>query len=63
MNNEQMRPSNTGKLISFNLDEARPANPMSILKDLFELLEEYAPAWYTEEHHNRTIAALLNRAS
>ena len=21
--------------------------------ELFELLEAYAPAWYTEEHHNR----------
>jgi len=25
--------------------------------ELFDLLEEYAPAWYTEEHHNRAIAA------
>jgi len=28
------------------------------LMELFELLEEYAPAWYTEEHHNRAVAAL-----
>lgn len=26
--------------------------------ELFELLEEYAPFWYTEQHHNRAIAAL-----
>ena len=25
--------------------------------ELFELLEEYAPAWYSEEHHNRAVAA------
>ena len=25
--------------------------------ELFELLEEYAPTWYTEEHHNRAVAA------
>jgi len=25
--------------------------------ELFELLEEYAPVWYTEQHHNRAMAA------
>ena len=24
--------------------------------ELFQLLEEYAPIWYTEEHHNRAVA-------
>jgi len=28
------------------------------LKVLFDLLEEYAPSWYTEEHHSRTLSAL-----
>lgn len=28
------------------------------LKDLYELLEEYSPAWYTEEHHEKARAAL-----
>jgi hypothetical protein len=32
-----------------------------VLEELFLLLEEYAPAWYTEEHHNRALAALLRR--
>jgi len=32
--------------------------PSEVFRELFELLEEYAPAWYTEEHHNRAIAAL-----
>lgn len=25
--------------------------------ELFELLQEYAPVWYTEQHHNRALAA------
>jgi hypothetical protein len=32
-----------------------------VLEELFTLLEDYAPAWYTEEHHNRAVAALVGR--
>ena len=32
-----------------------------VLEELFLLLEDYAPTWYTEEHHNRAVAALLRR--
>jgi hypothetical protein len=28
------------------------------LQELFVLLEDYAPVWYTEEHHNRALEAL-----
>jgi hypothetical protein len=28
------------------------------LSDLHNLLEEYAPAWYTEEHHRKAESAL-----
>jgi len=28
------------------------------LLELYNLLEEYAPSWYTEEHHNRAESAL-----
>ena len=28
------------------------------LKMLYDLLEEYAPAWYTEEYHDKAEAAL-----
>jgi len=28
------------------------------LKILYDLLEEYAPSWYTEEHHDKAEAAL-----
>ena len=33
-------------------------NPATVLKELFELLEDDAPIWYTEENHNRAVAAL-----
>ena len=29
-----------------------------VLRELFELLEDYAPTWYTEEHHNLLAGAL-----
>lgn len=29
-----------------------------VFRELFNLLEEYAPVWYTEEHHKRAVAAL-----
>ena len=31
------------------------------LEELFGLLEEYGPIWYTEEHHNRALSALLGQ--
>jgi hypothetical protein len=37
----------------------RPGISEKALEELFELLEEYAPAWYTEEHHNLAVNALL----
>jgi len=32
-----------------------------VLEEFFRLLEEYAPTWYTEQHHDRAVAALLGR--
>jgi len=37
------------------------AEPVAILRELFELLEDYAPIWYTEELHSRTANALGER--
>lgn len=34
------------------------SNSITVLRELFALLEEYAPLWYTEELHNRAAAAL-----
>jgi hypothetical protein len=31
---------------------------VDLLAELQDLLEQYAPAWYTEEHHEKAIAAL-----
>jgi len=33
-----------------------------ILEELFDLLEEYGPLWYTEDHHNRATRALAEVA-
>lgn len=29
-----------------------------VLQELINLLEQYAPVWYTEEHHKRAMTAL-----
>lgn len=52
-----------GKNAPIRLEKRRPAKPKTILEDLFKLLEDYGPAWYTEELHNRAIDAMLGRAS
>ena len=52
-----------GKSTPITLDQRRPSGPKAILEDLYELLEEYGPSWYTKEHHDRALAALLDRAS
>ena len=31
---------------------------LDALKMLFDLLEEFAPAWYSEEHHRQALSAL-----
>lgn len=55
------------ELLNNHLDRTRvsnlepPVTERSVLEELFNLLEDYAPSWYTEQHHNRAIAALLGR--
>jgi len=39
-------------------DRVSPPTVRESLSELVKLLEKYAPAWYTEEHHNRAISAL-----
>ena len=34
------------------------AKVADVFMELFKLLEEYGPAWYTEEHHRRATEAL-----
>jgi hypothetical protein len=35
--------------------------PKVVLEELFVLLEEYGPAWYGEEQHDRALLALNYR--
>jgi hypothetical protein len=42
-----------------NLERRQAVNPRVVLEELFQLLEEYAPGWYTEEHHIRAVTALM----
>lgn len=39
-------------------DVSTSTNPRIVLKEIFELLEEYGPTWYTEELHHRAKTAL-----
>ncbi len=41
-----------------NIFAAQSIEPLAVLRELFELLEDYAPIWYTEELHSRAAAAL-----
>ena len=34
------------------------AESLAVLREMFELLQDYAPIWYTEELHNRAAATL-----
>ena len=46
---------------SFKLTDARKStDPKVVLKEVFQLLEEYGPMWYTEELHDRMKAALAS---
>lgn len=35
------------------------ADPRVVLEELFNLLEDYSPVWYTESHRTRALAALF----
>ena len=48
--------NNSRTIIS--MDQRKSASGNAVLRELFELLEDYAPTWYTEELHNRAAAAL-----
>jgi hypothetical protein len=37
----------------------RSADAREVLEEVFELLEDYGPVFYTEELHNRIVAALM----
>lgn len=37
-------------------------NPIEVLRELFDLLEDYSPGWYPEEMHNRAVSALVQHS-
>jgi len=47
---------NRGK--EFDAFQTRLAHAAQVFRELTNLLEEYAPVWYTEELHNQAVAAL-----
>jgi hypothetical protein len=50
---ERALPLDDAKHRAAEVPELREA-----LKMLYDLLEEHAPSWYTEEHHDKAEAAL-----
>jgi hypothetical protein len=51
-----------------NISRLRPQQSNSrtsieLLREMFTLLEEYAPTWYSEDLHNRAVAALQRRTA
>jgi hypothetical protein len=55
---------NRDNIIEFRDTGSYPkrTSPEIALRELFELLEDYAPVWYTQENHDRAVAALKKRA-
>jgi len=50
--------------ISMNCPDNLPTERSKVvLHELFMLLEEYGPAWYTQEHRTRALEVLLERDS
>jgi hypothetical protein len=37
---------------------SRSTEPRAVLQEVFQLMEEYGPIWYTEDLHNRIQIAL-----
>jgi len=55
---EQLRTATTVRASMGSRNERTPLNAFAVLQEMFELLEEYSPIWYTEELHNRAKAIL-----
>ena len=41
-----------------NVLRAKSVFTATVLREFFNLLEEHAPVWYTEQHHDRAVIAL-----
>jgi hypothetical protein len=55
----ELRPENKrGFGQSERQGQTESLSAAEVLLEFFKLLEQYAPAWYKEEHHKRAVAAL-----
>ncbi len=63
MNVEQVEVSsvNTHAFAAFPKTSRRGEEPREVLEHVLGLLEDFGPTWYTEELHNRIVAALTSR--
>jgi hypothetical protein len=61
MNSHLLEVVSGGKAHNNN-DRPTPMTPLAVLQELFELLEDYSPIWYTQENHDRAVAALGRHA-
>jgi hypothetical protein len=48
----------TNSLINSRLGSLQSNPSKEVLREMFALLEEYAPTWYPEELHDRAVAVL-----
>lgn len=46
------------QLVPAGLHTVEDSTPKDVLQEIFQLLEEFGPTWYTEEMHRRAKAAL-----
>ena len=54
-----MRCAETATLLTGGTGNSDSRN---VLAELFELLEQFSPSWFTEDHYNRVKAALRARS-
>jgi hypothetical protein len=55
---QQLRAATTVRASVGSLKDKTSITAHAVLQEMFELLEEYAPIWYTEDLHNRAKAIL-----
>jgi hypothetical protein len=58
VSSQTLEKANSAQRKSISREPLQPVNPRTVFVELFELLEEYGPSWYTEEQHNRAVAAM-----
>lgn len=57
--NRELKSKNSPSLLPYKSDtELDRTRLVDALSQLHDLLEEYAPSWYTEQHHEQVTAAL-----